>query len=115
MDEFDIEVVGAGPQRRSEGPVVRLLKRAGCLLRAALMRPRVLVFGGAVAFALAIGTPHVGWDYECNFPARPGQPCGSVNYCGYYGVQGRRIVVPGYGESCKLVTFLRIDWQRIVS
>lgn len=114
MDEFDIEVIGAGSPRKPDSPPARMARRIGGLLRALLMRPRALVLGGAVAFVLAVGTPHVGWDYECRHPMRPGQPCRSVDYCAYYGIQGRRVVFPEDGESCKLVTFLRIDWRRIV-
>ena len=114
MDEFDIEVVGAGLPRKHEGSLTRTLKAVGRFARVLLMRPRALVFGGAVAFVLAVGTPHVGWDYECRHPMRPGQPCRSVDYCAYYGMQGRRVVFPEDGESCGLITFLRIDWRRIV-
>jgi len=114
MDEFDIEVVGAASPRKPDGALTRTLKTVGRWLRALLIRPRALALGGAVAFVFAVGTPHVGWDYECRYPMRPGQPCGSVSYCAYYGIQGRRVVFPEDGESCKLVTFLRIDWRRIV-
>lgn len=114
MDEFEIEVVGAASPRKPDGALMRTLKKVGRIARALLMRPRALALGGAVAFVFAAGTPHVGWDYECRYPIRPGQPCGSVSYCAYYGIQGRRVVFPEDGESCKLVTFLRIDWRRIV-
>ena len=109
MSEFEIEVVGAGPPRRSEGPLGRTLKIAGRWLRALLMRPRILVLTGAAVFVMVVGTPHVGWDYECRHPMRSGQPCRSVDYCAYYGIQGRRVVFPENGENCQLVTFLRID------
>lgn len=48
---------------------------------------------------------------ECRHPFRPGEPCRSVAYCAYYGIQGRRVVFPDYGESCKLVVFLPIGWR----
>jgi hypothetical protein len=114
MDEFDIEVVGTGSPRKPDGALARTLKTVGRLVRALLMRPRVLTLTGAAAFVTIIGTPHVGWDYECRHPMRLGQPCRSVDYCAYYGIQGRRVVFPEDGESCKLVTFLRIDWRQIV-
>jgi hypothetical protein len=114
MNEFDIEVVGAASQRKPDGSLKRTIKTVGRWLRALLMRPRVLALTGAAAFVMVVGTPHVGWDYECRYPMRPGEPCGSVDYCAYYGIQGRRVVFPENGESCKLVTFLRIDWRRIV-
>ena len=114
MDEFDIEVVGAGSPRKPDGSLTRTLKTLGRWLRALLMRPRVLALTGAAAFVMVAGTPHVGWDYECRYPMRPGEPCKSVDYCAYYGIQGRRIEFPEDGESCKLVTFLRIDWWQIV-
>lgn len=109
MSEFEIEVVGAGPPRNPEGTLRRTLKTASRWLRTLLMRPRVLALTGAAAFVMAVGTPHVGWDYECRHPMRPGQPCKAVVYCAYYGIQGRRVVFPGDGENCQLVTFLRID------
>lgn len=114
MSEFDVEVIGAGPPRKPEGSRKRMLKAARHLARSLLVRPRVLVLSGAAAFLLAVGTPHVGWDYQCRHPMRPGQPCRSVDYCAYYGIQGRRIVFPHGGETCRIVTFLRIDWLRIV-
>lgn len=114
MDEFDIEVVGAGPSRKPDGALMRMLKAARRLARVLLMRPRILVLTGSVVFVLVVGTPHVGWDYQCRHPMRPGQPCGSVDYCAYYGIQGRRIVFPHDGETCRIVTFLRIDWLGIV-
>lgn len=114
MDEFDIEVVGAASPRKPDGALTRALGTVGRLARALLKRPRVLALAGAAAFMMAVGTPHVGWDYQCRHPMRSGQPCGSVDYCAYYGIQGRRVVFPEDGESCKLVTFLRIDWRRIV-
>lgn len=109
MSEFEIEVVGAGSPRKSGGSLRRTVKAASRWLRALLMRPRILALTGAAAFVMAVGTPHVGWDYECRHPMRSGQPCKSVVYCAYYGIQGRRVVFPEYGENCQLVTFLRIN------
>lgn len=114
MDEFDIEVVGAVSPRKRDGAFTLALMRVARGVRALLMRPRILTLTGAAAFVMAVGTPHVGWDYECRYPMRPGQPCGSVSYCAYYGIQGRRVVFPDDGETCQVVTFLRIDWRRIV-
>lgn len=114
MSEFEIEVVGAEPPRKPKGSRGQPLRKAGRWLRALLMRPRLLALIGAVAFVMIVGTPHIGWDYDCHHPMRSGQPCRSVAYCAYYGIQGRRIVFPEDGESCKLVTFLRIDWLKFV-
>lgn len=113
MDEFKIEVIGAGPPRKPDGPLKRFAKRAIWLVRAMLMHPRILVFSGTVAFALFIGTPHAGWDYACRVPMTPGKPCRSVSYCAYYGIQGRRVVFPEDGESCQLITFLPPDWAKL--
>jgi hypothetical protein len=114
MSEFDIEVVGAKPPPRPDGPIRRLVRKALRLARAMFMRPRALAFAGAAAFVLFVGTPHVGWDYACTHRPRPGQPCRSVDYCAYYGIQGRRVVFPASGETCQLITVLPLDWQRIV-
>lgn len=110
MDTFEVEVVGAKASRRTDGKLKRVVRKAGQVVRAILMRPRVLVLTGVGAFGLFVGTPHAGWDYECRHPMRLGQLCRSVAYCAYYGVQGRRIVVPEGGESCKVITFLPPQW-----
>lgn len=114
MSEFEIEVIGAEKSRKPDGSFRRLLIVAGRFARAALMRPRALMLSGLAAFVLIVGTPHVGWDYECRHPMRPGQPCRSVDYCAYYGFQGRRVVFPKYGESCQIIKFLPIDFRRII-
>ncbi|WP_011583110.1 MULTISPECIES: hypothetical protein [Chelativorans] len=114
MSEFDVEVIGAGSPRKPDGARKRTFRAARRLAQALLLRPRILVLSGSAAFVLVGGTPHVGWDYQCRHPMTPGQPCRSVDYCAYYGVQGRRIVFPEDGETCRVVNFLRIDWQRIV-
>lgn len=114
MSEFDIEVIGGRPPRKPDGPLKRLKRRIGGLLRAAMMRPRLLVLGGLAGCVLAFGTPHAGWDYECRHPMTAGQTCRSVSYCAYYGIQGRRVEFPEYGESCKLITVLPLDWQKIL-
>jgi hypothetical protein len=111
MSDFEIEVIGSGPPRKPGGSRRRLFSR---LARALLMRPRVLVLTGAAAFVLGVGTPHFGWDYQCRYPMRPGQPCRSVEYCAYYGIQGRRIEFPGDGETCRVITFLRINWRQVM-
>lgn len=67
----------------------------------------VVVLGGVAVIA---GTPHVGWDYECLGRSSSGGGCESYRYCAYYGVQGRRVVVPAAGERCGLIKMLRPDW-----
>lgn len=114
MDEFEIEVIGREPSRKPEGRFKQTVRQVGRLLRALLMRPRVLAFSGLTAFALFVGTPHAGWDYECRYPMRSGEPCRSVSYCAYYGIQGRRVVFPDQGQSCQLVSLLPLDWERLI-
>lgn len=114
MSEFDVEVVGASAPRKPDGSLRRTFRALRRLARALLMRPRVVALSGLAAFLLAYGTPHAGWDYQCRHPMRPGQQCRSVDYCAYYGVQGRRVVFPRGGETCRVVTFLRLDWRRIM-
>lgn len=114
MDEFEIEVIGAGPPRKPDGQLKRIVMQAKRLVRALLMRPRALALGGVAAFALFVGTPHVGWDYECRYPMRSGEPCRSVSYCAYYGIQGRRVVFPRNGDTCKLITFIPPDWAKLL-
>jgi hypothetical protein len=102
MSEYEVEVEGGGP----EGPLHRLGQR----LKALAMRPTVVALGAAVLFVLLIGTPHVGWDYQCRHRVTPGDGCQDDVYCAYYGIQGRREVFPKGRESCHLVTLLPIDW-----
>lgn len=114
MDEFEVQVVGARRQPKARGRLSRFIGLLGRLLRALLMRPRLMILVGIAGFVLFVGTPHAGWDYVCRHPFRYGDPCRSVLYCAYYGMQGRREVFPPPGETCKLITFLPIDWQRII-
>lgn len=114
MDEFEIEVIGVKASRQTDGRLKRAVGKAGQVVRAFLMRPRLVVLTGVVTFALFVGTPHAGWDYECRHPMRSGQPCRSVVYCAYYGIQGRRIEVPDDGESCKPITFLPPQWGKLM-
>jgi hypothetical protein len=109
MGDFEVEVVGARRKLKSRGPLSRLLGWSGRLIRALLMRPRAVMVLGLAGFVLIVGTPHAGWDYECRHPFTPSQPCRSVAYCAYYGIQGRRVVFPEHGETCKLVTFLPLS------
>lgn len=78
------------------------------------MRPRLMLVGAGAAFVTFLGTPHFGWDYECRHSFSAGQPCRAVSYCAYYGIQGRRVEFPEYGNSCKLITLLPPDWRKLV-
>ena len=113
MSDFEIEVIGAKPPKPPEGPLRRLLRRLGRIAKAVLMRPKAVVLVGLTGAVLVIGTPHAGWDYQCRHPMRGPGTCESVAWCAYYGVQGRRVEVPDYGEQCKLIAFIPLDWQRI--
>lgn len=114
MSDFEIRVVGAEPPRKPEKPITRHLLRVGRVCKAVLKRPRAVVFTGLAVFVLFVGTPHVGWDYECRVPMRPGKPCPSLSYCAYYGIQGRRVMFPEDDDYCRLVTVLPIAWDRIL-
>lgn len=114
MSKFDVEVVGARRRTKSRGPLLWFLGWLARRLRALLLHPRILLVLGVAGFVHFVGTPHAGWDYECRHPFRPGQPCRYVFYCAYYGIQGRREVFPEPGESCRVITFLPLDWQRIM-
>ncbi|MCB9958709.1 MAG: hypothetical protein H6843_08915 [Rhodospirillaceae bacterium] len=114
MSEFEIEVVGAERRPKPERQPTGLLRKALRLLRALLMRPRALILSGLAAFVLFVGTPHIGWDYQCRYRSGPGEPCESAEYCAYYGIRGRRVVFPASGQSCKLITFLPLDWDRLL-
>jgi hypothetical protein len=114
MDKLEVKVIGPKPPKKPDGPLKRMLRKLRGALGALLMRPRALVLIALAGFVILIGTPHAGWDYECRHPMRSGQPCRSVSYCAYYGIQGRRVVFPEHGETCQLVTFLPIAWRRLL-
>lgn len=114
MRRYDVRVVGALKRKKRQGRLRRLIARTGHTLKVILLRPRLLMLAGLAAFVVFVGTPHAGWDYECRHPIRPGQPCRSVSYCAYYGIQGRRVEFPEYGQSCQLFTLLPPDWNRII-
>lgn len=114
MSDYDVRVVRGPKTTKRPG---RLRRAAGTTWQLSLMillRPRLLVLSGLAVFVLFVGTPHVGWDYECRHPFSPTYPCRSVSYCAYYGIQGRRVEFPDYGETCKLVTLIPPDWGRII-
>ena len=87
--------------------------RAQRILRRRLResRPRLLILIGFLGFIGYVGTPHIGWDYQCRHATPGGAPCHSASWCEYYGFQGRRVDYPPYGETCKLVKFLPVDWE----
>lgn len=114
MSEFEVKVLGVKPPKKPDGKLKRLFKRSGKLLKAMLMRPRVLVTAGLTGAVLLIGTPHVGGAYECNHPMRGPGTCRSVAWCAYYGIQGRRIEVPVYGQSCALITILPFEFGKLI-
>ncbi|MDJ1008636.1 MAG: hypothetical protein QNJ13_12520 [Paracoccaceae bacterium] len=113
MSDFDIEVIGGPPPRRPPGPLKRLMARLRLGLHRLLMRPRRMIVIGMAGYLLIVGTPHVGWDYECRHPMRGPATCQSVAWCAYYGVQGRRIAVPRDGVQCSLVKVLPLDFAQL--
>lgn len=112
MPEYDVEVESTPRTgKRKKGP--GRLRRWTGPVRALLLRPRIVVLLGLVLFLLVAGTPHAGWDYVCRHPMSGPGTCRSVEYCAYYGIQGRRVVYSENGEPCSVVTFLRIDWPQL--
>jgi hypothetical protein len=113
MNRFDIEVDGAPPPHKPNR-IWLFIQRVGRTVRAVLMRPRAVALASLTAFVLLFGTPHVGWDYRCAHPQRFGEPCRAAIYCAYYGVQGRRVVIPDYGKACRPFTFVPLDFQQFL-
>lgn len=113
MPEFEVEIRGSKPPRKPEGPLRTLLRWLRSFARTVLLRPKAVALAGIMLFVLFVGTPHAGWDYECRNPRRGSEPCRSIFYCAYYGIQGRRVEFPEYDEQCSVVKFLRIDWGRL--
>ena len=73
----------------------------------------VALLAGIAALVVFVGTPHVGWDYICNHRRYGNEPCRSVEYCAYYGIQGRRLDYPPSGEQCQIVKFLPVNWGKV--
>lgn len=111
---FVIRIVGAKPPKRHGNPLKRLYGHIRGAADVVLLRPRAAMLVGLTAFVLFIGTPHVGWDYGCSHATRGFGACRSASWCAYYGIQGRRVERPGSGETCKLVTFLPLDWGKLL-
>ena len=109
MSDLKVEVIGAKPRRQKQRTTLPVSR----WVRAAMMRPRLLSLAGVAAFLVFVGTPHAGWDYECRHHKSHGQPCHSVSYCAYYGVQGRRVVFPSAREQCQMISFLPLDWRKL--
>lgn len=114
MNDYEIRVAGGQPAHKPDGPIKRNARIAGSIIRGFLSRPRLVIVSAISAILLFAGTPHIGWDYQCRHPVRYGQPCHAVSYCAYYGIQGRQLEFPETGESCKPVTFRKIDWAALV-
>lgn len=114
MKKIEVKVLGAKPPERPEGAVRRLRRRLGGAFKGILLRPGMIVLAGAAGFVLFVGTPHVGWDYQCRHSTRGFGSCTSVAWCAYYGIQGRRVERPEDGGRCHLVTFLPINWNKLI-
>jgi hypothetical protein len=113
MSEFEVKVIGA-PRERRDGLAKRSVRRLARMIRAVLLRPRALILPGLALYVLTMGTPHVGFEYECNHPMRGIGTCRSVSWCAYYGIQGRRVEFPEYGESCTVIAFLPLNWNKLM-
>ena len=114
MSKFEVKVLGSKPPKRPDGPLKRLRRRIGHISKAVLMRPRLIVLTAITGSLLVIGTPHVGWEYQCGHQTRGFGSCRYVSWCAYYGVQGRRVERPSYGERCQVVTVLPLDWNKML-
>lgn len=114
MNKIKAKVLGVKPPKRRDGPLKWLRGKLGGALKALLLRPALVTLAGASGFVVFIGTPHVGWEYQCRHATHGYGPCRSVAWCTYYGIQGRRVEIPEYGERCQLVTFLPIDWDKLM-
>jgi hypothetical protein len=86
MSKYEVRVIGGKSPKRGDGPVRRLRRRIGAAIRAALIRPGMIVLAGIAAFVLLVGTPHVAWDYQCRHPMQGYGTCRAVSWCAYYGI-----------------------------
>ena len=113
MKKINVKVDRKRPKKRA-ALLPALHARTSGALRAVLLRPRLVMAGAFAGFILFVGTPHIGWDYQCRHAMHGIGTCRSASWCAYYGVQGRRIDKPANGETCDLVKFIRIDWARLL-
>lgn len=113
MNDYDVKVTGTRKPNKRPHILLRILDAPWDLTVAALKRPRVLMLLGGIWFVCNVGTPHIGSEYQCRYPVRPGQPCQSYVSCTYHGFQGRRVVVPVGGESCGLFKLIPPDWEKL--
>ena len=112
MSDIEVRVEGRKKRKSRRGiPGAGLVRGFWCVLRFFLVRPRLLILIGFLGFIGHVGTPHIGWDYQCRHATPGGAPCRSASWCEYYGFQGRRVDHPPQGETCKLVKFLPVDWE----
>lgn len=113
MGEFEIRVKNA-PKHRKPGPIMRFFETAAAQLKKIFMKPRAVAFMAITAGVVLIGTPHIGWEYQCRHAMSGPNTCRSYAWCGYYGIQGRRVIVPPHGYRCGAIKFLRPDWARLI-
>lgn len=114
MSKYEVRVIGGKSPKRGDGPVRRLLRRTRAAIRAALLRPGMIVLAGIAAFVLLVGTPHVAWDYQCRHPMQGYGTCRAVSWCAYYGIQGRRVETPELATRCTAVTVLPVEWSKLI-
>jgi hypothetical protein len=115
MKKFKVEIVGSRPSQRRESVSKRLRGKLGTGARAVLLRPRITILTGLIAFVLIGGTPHVGWDYQCRHAVWGTGACQEAVWCEYYGAQGRRVEWPERGERCQLLKILPLDWDALIA
>ena len=114
MSKFKVEVIGGKPPKPPEGLINRLRRALHNAARAALLRPKTALLTGFVSFVLLVGTPHLGWDYQCRHAVYGYGSCQSALWCEYFGVQGRRVIWPEQGEHCHLIGFLPLDFNLLI-
>lgn len=114
MKKMNVKVVGARRKKKRAAAAPALLARTAGAVRRVLMRPRLVLVGALAGFILTVGTPHVAWDYECGHQMQGIGTCRAASWCAYYGIQGRRIDTPEWGQTCDFMKFIRIDWARLL-
>jgi hypothetical protein len=114
MSKLRVEVLGGKPPKPPENLITRLRRALNAAKLAALHRPVTSVFVGFVGFVLVIGTPHLGWDYQCRHAVWGSGSCQEAVWCEYFGVQGRRVIWPERGEHCHLIGFLPLDFNMLI-
>ena len=107
MTNRKIEVVGQ--KRRRKGVAPAMVRAVGRIAFRVIKHPATIGVTVLSLAGYAFGTPHVAYEYGCAHPRHSAwSECRQVEWCAYYGFQGRRTDIPDVGERCALIRLMPI-------